>query len=439
MTARKTVFEALVALERDGAYSNIIIGRLMNKHNITDKAFASALFYGVLERMLTLDYAVTKYSDINPSKLSVEVLTILRMGIYQLLYMDGTPDYAAVNECVVLCRTIGKKSASGYVNALLRSFIRAGKTIDTAELSETERLSVEYSVPEWLLLSFKEDYGSMVMQKILDAAISVPRTALRINILKSDIDSIKDMIVKSGQTAEESAIGNCLITTGNFTDSKEFYDGCFYVQDVSSQLAAAVCAEYVTGMDGRVTVYDMCAAPGGKSFTIAQYLDKDDRIYSFDLYGHRIKLIQEGADRLGIQNITAQIGNAAKPNPDLSGADLVLCDVPCSGFGVIRRKPEIKYKSRESVSGLPSVQRDILTNSAGYVKQGGVLIYSTCTLIKNENEGVVDWFLANNADFCPLDLPQKIQGIFGGGGHTLTMMPDTIHNDGFFLAAMRKI
>lgn len=363
MNDRETAYNLLLRVEKDKAYSTLAI----KDKNVS--AFVTALFYGVLERQITLDCIISLYSKNSPAP---EVRVLLRTALYQLLYMDSVPESAAVNETVALA----PKYAKGYVNAVLRNFLRAGK-----ELPEQASLSVKYSCPDWLIKKWTDEYGS-------EEALQILRTSL-----------------------EKPPV---------FKRYSPFNPELFHVQDLSSQKAC----ELLNPAPGDV-VLDLCAAPGGKSFTIAELMNNEGRVVACDVNAKRLPLIKKGAERLGLSIIETLRNDASAFNPNIPAADKVLCDVPCSGFGVIRRKPEIKYKKESDIKELPSVQAAILRASANYVKRGGVLLYSTCTLSKDENENVVRGFLKDREDF-------RLTGMN-------TVIPSEDGGDGFFTAVMRRI
>jgi len=360
---RQTVYRLLTRVEKDKAYSTLAI-----KGKEVD-AFVTALFYGVLERLITLDFIIARFSKNKPAP---EISVLLRMALYQIIYMDSVPESAAVNETV----SLAPEYAKGYVNAVLRNFLRSNR-----DYLENADLEVKYSCPDWLIQKWQKQYGEERTLQILGTSLSKPPVFKRF----SPFDPEK-----------------------------------FHIQDLSSQKAC----ELLNPAPGE-TVLDLCAAPGGKSFTIAELMNNSGRVISCDINAKRLALIEKGAKNLGIGIIETRLNNARKFNPDIPKADKVLCDVPCSGFGVIRRKPEIKYKSANDICGLPSVQSEILAVSAGYVRSGGTLMYCTCTLNSDENESVVEDFLKTRKDAVLENMN--------------TVMPSADGGDGFFTAVIRKL
>lgn len=432
---RLTVVKMLMKMESSEAYSNLLLDHAFNEAELSDrdKAFAAALFYGVLERRLTLDHVIRTNSKIAFEKLDKAAVQILRTGLYQLLYMPSVPESAAVNESVKMCKKLKCFSAQGFVNGMLRSFIRSGKKISYLGISPEKRLSVEYSCPEWLTEKFISEYGMDFAVRALKASVGKPPVYARVNILRTTTDKVIAELAKHRiKAAPYPGLVNCirLEKAGDIEKCAPFRQGLFHVQDISSQLCCLTLRPVVNE-----TVLDVCAAPGGKSFTLAELMGNNGKLYSMDLHDMRVGLIDDGAARLGIKIITAMQNDASKFNGALPQADRVLCDVPCSGFGVIRRKPEIKYKPPEEFAGLPEIQYQILETSARYVKSGGTLVYSTCTLSRAENDDVADRFAAAHPEFMPIVQPVPLSA---PGDYKRTYCPDENGGDGFFTASFRR-
>ena len=432
---RLTVVKMLMKMESSEAYSNLLLDHAFNEAELSDrdKAFAAALFYGVLERRLTLDHVIRTNSKIAFEKLDKAAVQILRTGLYQLLYMPSVPESAAVNESVKMCKKLKCFSAQGFVNGMLRSFIRSGKKISYLGISPEKRLSVEYSCPEWLTEKFISEYGMDFAVRALKASVGKPPVYARVNVLRTTTDKVIAELAKQRiKAAPYPGLVNCirLEKAGDIEKCAPFRQGLFHVQDISSQLCCLTLRPVVNE-----TVLDVCAAPGGKSFTLAELMGNNGKLYSMDLHDMRVGLIEDGAARLGIKIITAMQNYASKFNGALPQADRVLCDVPCSGFGVIRRKPEIKYKPPEEFAGLPEIQYQILETSARYVKSGGTLVYSTCTLSRAENDDVADRFAASHPEFMPIVQPVPLSA---PGDYKRTYCPDENGGDGFFTASFRR-
>lgn len=436
MGARKLVFRLLMKMDKSDSYSNILLDNALEQTKLSpkDRAFASALFYGVIERRLTLDFLIRAYSATEFDDISAEAVQILRMGLYQLAYMDSIPESAAVNESVNLAVYCKKPNLKGFINAILRTYIRKGKRLDTSGLDELMALSVQYSCPRWLVKMWVNDFGMETAVSILKSTLGRPPLYFRANTQRFKPDEVLKLLEKDGFKAKKSAFLPACIEIEKavpIEGSRAYSKGAFHVQDISSQ----VCCQLLNPIFNE-TVIDICAAPGGKSFTIAELMGNRGKVLSFDLHEHKAKLIDDGANRLGLTIISSEINDATSFNPKIPLADKVLCDVPCSGLGVIRRKPEIKYKPHTFLNDFPPLQLEILRNTARYVKPGGTLVYSTCTLNKAENSGVVETFLAENSDFCPIvvhtSLPLK------ENGYMRAIIPGEIGGDGFFIATLRR-
>lgn len=435
--ARQVTLDLLIKMDMSGAYSNIILDNMLNAEMLDsrDKGFVTALFYGVLERRMTLDYLIRFYSSIEYDKISGAVIQILRMGFYQLLYMDSVPESAAVNESVALMDYAGAERAKGFVNAILRSFVRDGKQINYGDLKDEGKLSIMYSCPKWLIKKWTEELGEEKTISLLESSFGRPPLYARVNSFKYSVEDVIECLAKDKINAVKNKyIDNCIeITNSRGIDSCIAYRrGMFHIQDISSQ----ICCKIISPVFNE-TVVDMCSAPGGKTFTCAEMMSNRGKFYSYDLYDGKVSVIRSGAARLGLDIINAAENDATKPNPDIPMADKVICDVPCSGLGVIRRKPEIKYKPMKSLEGLAPIQLTILNNAAAHVKVGGTLIYSTCTVSKVENQDVVEEFLRTHPEFTPVVVPVAIKGI--EDNFMRTMLPSQTGGDGFFAATLRRI
>lgn len=416
------------------AYSNLALDSALTESRFSerDKSFITRLFYGVLERKLTLEHIILLYSKKPLQSLDGDVANVLKMALYQLLYMDSVPDRAAVNESAELVRQAGKSSAAGFVNGVLRNFIRDGKQIAYPS-DKYKKMSLEYSCNEEIVRLLCGDYGDEAAEDFLKNSLTPHKTYIRVNTLKTDTDTLIKRFGDIGVNAVRcSAAEDCIAVEklGSVEDSGLFKAGLFHVQDLSSQL----CCKALNPQIGE-TVLDMCAAPGGKTFTMAEVMRGRGRVIACDLHEKRVGLIKSGAERLGIDIIEALKNDAKVNNPDLPAADKILCDVPCSGFGVIRSKPEIKYTKLSETARLPQIQYDILKSSAEYLKDGGELVYSTCTLNKKENDEVIDRFLADNHDFEAVSIMDNT----GGDSYKMTVFPKHFDCEGFFISKIRKV
>lgn len=426
-SSRYTAAKLLDKTFRDGSYSNIQLNSGLEKSGLDsqEKKLCTAIYYGVIQRKLTLDYILSQYCSRPLEKMDSIIVTILRCGIYQLLFMDSIPDNAAVNESVALTKQFRKTSASGMVNAVLRNFIRNGKQIN-CDLSGNAALSVKYSVPVPLIESLVNDYGTKTATDFLEAASEPAKwTYIRRNPMKCTHDEFmifcESHAVKVIYEFEDKCI--YAVSCGDVINTDAFKSGFFHVQGIASQTCCMVLNPTENDL-----VLDICAAPGGKTFTMAEMMNGRGEIHAFDLHEHRVKLIRDGAERLGLANITAKVGDASVFNPDLPKYTKILCDVPCSGLGVIQHKPEIKYKNLADFANLPEIQYKIAENALKYLAVGGEMVYSTCTVRKAENEDVVARILANHPEIETVENADRI-----------TLLPSVINDcDGFFITKFRK-
>lgn len=427
ISPRRCAHASLTKIERCGRYSNLEIdASLKNADTMSpaDRGLYTRLVYGVIERRLTLDHIISQYSSKSVDTLDLETLCGLRLGVYQLVYMDRIPDFAAVSETV---DTVPSRSR-GFVNAVLRSFLRSGKSFTLPMGDTPEEMAVRYSASADICRILADSYGSGTAERILDAFFAPERICLRINTLKCSVDEALSVL----SHAEAGRHFPDIITVPSLSDEVRdgLEKGLWFVQDEASRAASAVLG----AMEGE-RIADVCAAPGGKSFSVA--IDMEDRgeLFSFDLHKNKLSLIKKTAERLGIGCISVAERDARVPNEALIGScDRVLCDAPCSGIGVLGKKPEIRYKAAEGAERLPAIQYDVLCGACAYVKDGGTLVYSTCTLNRAENEEVVARFLDSHSDFTLVPFTAAGQGCDG----MLTFMPHITGTDGFFVAKMIK-
>lgn len=427
MTARELALDVLLRCEAAGQYANLGLDAALRKESgITgaEKALCTALFYSVIEHRITLDYIIDSASSIPPSAIERRVRMLLRMGLAQLLYFDRVPDHAAINETVNLTAHRSKS----FVNAILRSFCRHGKQIVYPDIKAEPiaYLSVRYSVPEALAEAFTADYGFERAASLLEAFQRIPHITVRVNTLRC---SREDFIEKfGGEPTDISPYGV------RFADmsaiSAPLAAGDCFVQDEASQ----ICVEALGACAGE-RVLDLCAAPGSKSFGAALCMENNGEIKSFDLHENKISLIRKGAEALGVTCLTAAAADARCADPEVMGQfDRVLADVPCSGYGVLAKKPDIRYKDFASAAGLVPVQAAILESAAKCVRTGGILVYSTCTLLSAENGEQIKAFLHRHPEFA---LQSFTVGALKSDG-MLTLTPDIHGTDGFFVAKLCK-
>lgn len=440
--AREAAFEVLYRVEADASYSNLTLDKVQKENNLSgrDASFCTALIYGVLERQLTLDYIIRQYSSVRLKKIETKALIILRMGVYQLLFMDSVHSGAAVNESVNLAKKQKLHKAAGFINGLLRSFVRADlKYTMPDKKDKVKYLSVQYSCPEDIVKLWLSAYPEALVENMLRNFMGRPQLTLRANTLRTTVTELKSELEAQGVKADISPYSdNALMvsSTGSIESFDAFRNGKFYVQDISS----VICSELVNPQAGE-KIADVCAAPGSKSFSMALLADDKANIKSFDLYPHKVEIIKKSANRLGITSVTADVRDALSESRELfEQFDAVLCDAPCSGLGIIGRKPEIRNRAIEDINALPDLQYRILSNTASLVRKGGRLFYSTCTLNPEENNKLADKFLIEHNDFEPLTLniPESIKRGTEEKANQLTLFPCVNNTDGFFISAFRK-
>lgn len=440
---RNIAFNILLKIEQDNAYSNIALNNAIKENHLNglDSSFVSALVYGVLERQITLDYIIRQYSKIPLRKIEIKTKIILRLGILQLLFMDKIPESAAVNESVNLAKKYKLQKSSGFINGILRSITRAEvKYTLPDEKDKIRYYSIKYSAPQELTKLWIDSYGEQNAEQLLKSLNGRPKICARVNTLKTNIKELTEELSKQNVLAEEIPFLSNALTlknTGSIERLTSYKKGFFHIQDASSQL----CVDFLSPKP-REIMLDVCAAPGGKSLTSAQYMSDRGKIFSCDLYDHKLKLIKDNARRLGINSIVTLKRDGASSNIALPIADKILCDVPCSGLGILSRKPEIRYKDDfiAETADLPQLQYSILCKSAEYLANGGRLLYSTCTLNPQENNANAKRFLEEHPDFygIKLKLPEGITRAFKENDYELTLMPHTAVTDGFYIALFGK-
>lgn len=437
--ARTAALQALLKVDENAGYSNLVLDRALAAGKLAgrDGALASALFYGVLEKRLTLDYYIAQCLREPGRKPDPAAREALRCGAYQVLYMDRVPDSAAVNETVECLKAIGKGRLCGFVNGVLRGLLRKRAGLTLPQGDSPRAWAVRYSVPEPLVRLWMAAYGRGLTEKMLQGFEGRAGVFIRANTVRTTPEALRAELEGEGFRCEAPpgpAGALQLEGGGSPAGLRAFKEGRFHVQDLSAQW---VC-RLVDPRPGQ-SVCDCCAAPGGKSFTLAQLMGDRGRVLALDLYEGRVGLIGKGAERLGLRCVEPAVHDAREGFAGFGAFDRVLCDVPCSGFGVMRRKPEVRYKPLESVKGLPDVQLAILENAAGAVAPGGRLVYSTCTLNPEENGRVAERFLAGHPEFAPGDA-----GLPGVGrpvdepGHCITLLPFSGGSDGFFAAVFER-
>ena len=422
-------------IEKDKAYSNLAIDSAVKAFcpDSTDCAFISRLVYGVTERKITLDYIISGCLSQPISKLKKEVLVILRLGTYQLVFSDKIPASAAVNESVKLAKNNKCGFATGLVNAVLRKVANDGFTIPE-DTDNVKRISVLYSAPEELVKFLSYHYGESNAEEFLKAALQPKKIMIRVNTVKTTPEELKYLLEKEGVGVSETSVPNAFQINVNKAvyELESYKKGLFHVEDISSQL----CIEALAPFEN-CTMIDVCAAPGGKSFTAAEYMNNKGVLYSCDIYESRTDLIKEGAERLGLDCIKPFVNDASQFNENFPKSDRVLCDVPCSGMGIISKKPEIKYIKLDDIKELLPIQRKILETASKYVKNGGRLVYSTCSVNPNENRKICDAFLKEHPEFTSVKALPHIERTVDEGDY-LTLMMHKNNCDGFFIAVFDR-
>lgn len=434
MGARETALNALMACRKNGAWSNGVLKEYIARDHLDsrDAALTTRLCYGVIQNRGRLDFYLTQLLTGKLKNLHPVVRDILHLGLYQIYELDKIPDSAAVNESVVLAKKYCKnqRNAQGLVNGVLRSAVRT-----RGSLQEPVSYADKYSHPDALISLLKASLPKGKLEPMLAADNAAPQTVVQVNTLKTTVSNLVESLRAQGvQTAPHGWMENCLVLdhTGSLEQLEAFKEGLFYVQDPASKLSV-LCAGLEPGR-----VLDCCAAPGGKSFAASIAMGGRGSVVSCDIHAHKVGLIANGAARLGLSNITALQKDAAEFDPAWeNGFDAVITDVPCSGLGIIRKKPDIRYKDLKEIEALPELQLQILSNQSRYVRKGGVLMYSTCTVLPRENEQVVQAFLASHPDFEtePLPLPEPFPKNTNG---MLTLIPGEYDTDGFFICRLRR-
>ena len=423
-TARAAALKALVDVEQ-GKYSNLTLDRVLRKAALSpeDAGLATALFYGVLDRKLTLDFVIDPLLKGN-QRLSSRVRNALRLGVYQLFYLDRVPDFAAVSESVELVKHSRDARAAGLVNAILRRLQREGMPPLPAG-EDAAAIAVRGSCEKWLVERLIADYGPAATEQLLTASFARSPVYLRVNTCRITPAALIERLAAEGIAAEpvDGLPAALRLTHGGIEGSAAFREGLFHVQDLASQRCCAAI-----GARPGMHVLDTCAAPGGKTFTLAEEMEDTGRIIACDFYTARAGLVGTGARRLGLTCVVVHRHDSAS-GPSFAPMDRVLCDVPCSGIGDLRRKPEIKYKPPFDAEALRMLQSAILANAADSVISGGRLIYSTCTLLKAENEAITAAFLAEHPNFALVGEPVLQWPSEAGDGFYYAVMERRLRRD----------
>ncbi|GHU50936.1 ribosomal RNA small subunit methyltransferase B [Clostridia bacterium] len=421
---RLTAYYTLMDIEKDLAYSNLALKHHIRRGKPDSPAFVRELTYGVLRNRIYLDHIIKNFVKTPIEKTRPGDLTLLRMGLHQLIFMNSVPEYAAVNETVNLAKKF-TPGQEGFINGVLRQFLRDREYVALPDRnkSEVDYLSIKYSYAPWIVEMWLKAYESETVEKLMEAGNKTPQFTIRVNRLKTTRDDAVERLNSRGfrtELCERSPMG-LQVNGTNLLYNRMYLNGLFSVQDESSQLAAEI-----SGAAPGETIIDVCAAPGGKTLAMAEMMGNRGKILSWDIYKRKLSLLEHEAKRLGITIAETRTWDASRVDSELiNKADRVFVDAPCTGLGVVRRKPEIKYKDNvEDLADLYKKQLGILSASSNYVKPGGVLIYTTCTISPLENQNIVKEFLKKNKGFERRD--------------TIQLLPHEDKMDGFFICKMQR-
>ncbi len=433
--ARELILEILLEVIEKENYSHLVIRSVLEKYQYLEKqerAFITRVSEGTIQTMIELDYIINQFSKVKVKKMKPVIRNILRMSVYQMKYMDAVPDSAACNEAVKLARKKGFSSLSGFVNGVLRNISRGLSEVSypNKQTEPVEYASITYSIPEWLAKLWIKDYGIEDAERIMQAFTKEAVLTIRTNLTRISPEELQKRLLAEGVTVKKVELKDCpqlnyafLISGFDYLNAlPSFREGLFYVQDISSMMAA----ELADPKQGDYII-DVCAAPGGKSTHLAEKLAGTGMVEARDLTEYKVSLIEENMTRHACTNMKAVLMDATvKDTASIEKADIVMADLPCSGLGVLRKKTDIKYKMNlEKMASLVELQREMLHTVCDYVKKDGILVYSTCTIHRKENEENVAWFLENHKEFELISQQQ--------------ILPQEEFGDGFFLAKMKKV
>ena len=456
---RELALKILYKMDKDNSYSNILLNESFNKIrkegnknnlNNRDFAFISEIVYGVTTWKLTLDEIIKKYSKIKLNKISLWILNILRFSIYQIVFLDKIPKSAAVNEGVNLAKKYGNKGSIGFTNAVLRKVTKKDYEEFFFIKDENKRLSFCYSMPLWIIEELKEEgFSYNKIENFCKASILRPKVSIRVNRLKTSKEELKAILEKEGFKSEEGILEDFLIfdKVNNIENLEPFKNGLFTVQDEVAGLSALVLEP-----KEQEILLDACSSPGGKTTYLAEMMKNKGEIFAFDVYEHRTKLVEENSKRLGINIIKTKVNDASCYNEDYKNKfDKILLDVPCLGIGVLKRKPDIKWqKKKEDIEEISKLQFEILDICSKYLKPGGEIVYSTCSVFKKENRDIIEKFLGKNSNFKLDNLYNLLNGKIYNKNKFFIQYIDKENNaylevlqnektDGFFICKLKNI
>lgn len=456
---RELALKILYKMDKDNSYSNILLNESFNKirkegnkNNLDNRdfAFVSEILYGVTTWKLTLDEIIKKYSKIKLNKISLWILNILRFSIYQIVFLDKIPKSAAVNEGVNLAKKYGNKGSIGFTNAILRKVTKKDYEEFFSIKDENKRLSFCYSMPLWIIEELKEEgFSYNKIENFCKASILRPKVSIRVNRLKTSKEELKAILEKEGFKSEEGILEDFLILdkVNNIENLEPFKNGLFTVQDEVAGLSALVLEP-----KEQEILLDACSSPGGKTTYLAEMMENKGEIFAFDVYEHRTKLVEENSKRLGINIIKTKVNDASCYNEDYKNKfDKILLDVPCLGIGVLKRKPDIKWqKKKEDIEEISKLQFEILDICSKYLKPGGEIVYSTCSVFKKENRDIIEKFLGKNSNFKLDNLYNLLNGKIYNKNKFFIQYIDKENNgylevlqnektDGFFICKLKNI
>ncbi|MCM3717211.1 16S rRNA (cytosine(967)-C(5))-methyltransferase RsmB [Fictibacillus phosphorivorans] len=443
---RAIALDVLIKIEQNQAYSNLQLNQALQDTHVKDidKGLLTSIVYGTIQRKNTIDFYLDQLLNKPIKKKDRWVLSLLRLSIFQMLYMDRVPDHAIIHEAVEIAKQRGHQGLAGLVNGILRKLQREGtEEMDKKAGTGSKKAALTYSMPEWLFERWTAQFGHEDAERMAESNLLPSPVTARVNTMLTTRDEVLEQLKQEGVSAEEGELSpeGIIIKDGYLPETEVYRKGYVTIQDESSMLVARAVAP----LPGE-TILDACAAPGGKSTHMAEMMNGSGKVVSLDLHAHKIKLINKQAERLGLANIEASVLDARKVGEHFDDAsfDRVLVDAPCSGFGVIRKKPDLKWsKSEEDVLKLASIQKDILESASKMVKTEGILVYSTCTVDQEENTYLAEWFLENHPEFewdpdFSEKMPANVKTFIIEGRSDLQIMPHYFNSDGFYIAAFRK-
>ncbi|KPL61179.1 16S rRNA (cytosine(967)-C(5))-methyltransferase RsmB [Rossellomorea vietnamensis] len=437
-TVREAALDVIEAVEKNQSYSNLLLHSVIEKNELPSKdiGLLTELTYGTIQRKMTLDFYLAPFIK---GKLDDWVRQLLRLSLYQLVYLDRIPDRAVFYEAVEIAKKRGHKGISGLVNGVLRSVQRKGLSSLDSIKDPVERVAIETSHPYWLVKRWSEQFGLEKTKDMCETNLMAPNQTARVNTTRISREELMQMLGESGNEVKESPIVPEAVQSlrGNLAKTDAYQKGLCTIQDESSMLVS-----YALKLEKGMKVLDACAAPGGKTTHIAEKLSGTGEVHALDLHKHKVKLIDENAARLGLSNVHTEALDSRNAGGkfEKGSFDRILVDAPCSGLGVLRRKPDIKYAKKESdLLSLQKIQLDILSAVAPLLKKDGLLVYSTCTVDRNENEGTVSAFLSDHPEFefHALDnLPEAVRPFIDG--NQMQIFPQDFGGDGFYISCFLK-